>query len=141
MLLLTRAMFAIPLLVAALVALLSPKGVAAHVVPRMSGLHSRQIEIPDNCVDICEELVTTLDACTTAACVCTAQNMDEAVGCIDCLGSEVSDGQEVIDELAQACDEYGITLSVPTVTPSAIPSGESIATTFTGTVLPTGSTM
>ena len=64
MFLLTRAILAIPLVVAALVALLSPKGVAANVVPhqpRMLRLYSRQVPVPEACLNICEMLVNTLD--------------------------------------------------------------------------------
>ena len=43
-------------------------------------------------------------------------------------------------ELAQDCEDYGITLSVPTITPSGtIPTSESApATTLTATLVPTG---
>ena len=64
MLLFTRAMYATPLVAAALVALLSPKDVAAHVVPfqpRMSGLHSRQIDVPENCFATCDDVINLLD--------------------------------------------------------------------------------
>jgi hypothetical protein len=61
MLFLTRALIAIPLVAAALGALLSTKGVAAHVLPRTSALHSRQIYVPEQCVDICEEFLYAFD--------------------------------------------------------------------------------
>ena len=64
MLLPIRPILATPLVAAALVALLSPKGVAAHVVPlqpRMSGLYSRQIPIPAECYDVCQNLFNEID--------------------------------------------------------------------------------
>jgi hypothetical protein len=64
MVFLIRAMLATPLVTAALVALLSPKGVAANVVPlhpRMSGLYSRQIPIPAECYDVCQGIFDAVD--------------------------------------------------------------------------------
>ena len=64
MLLLTRAVLATPIVAAALAALLSSNGIAAHIIPlrpRMSNLHSRQIAIPAACAPACDTLITSIE--------------------------------------------------------------------------------
>jgi len=122
MLPLNRALLATSLVAAALGALLSSSymGVAAHLLPRMSGLRSRQVSgtVPERCAYSCDDFTYTFNNCTTTECSCTNQIIGLALTCFDCIG-DVANGQAEINLIAAACKEDGYPVGDPTVTPDS----------------------
>jgi len=130
MFVLACAVLATPLMAAALDALLVPPmgALAALLAPlqtQTSGLHPQQLTVPPACVQVCEVFVTAINDCPTAACACTAQNMNEGLDCIECTGDWV-DGQATLNQFALDCQEYVVNPSVPTLSGRAPQNGDAV---------------
>ncbi|KAI0260348.1 hypothetical protein BC834DRAFT_973489 [Gloeopeniophorella convolvens] len=78
-------------------------------------------EVAPQCQSACAVL-DTLQDCTTVACGCSQNTMNEVYACVQCGVSLVPStaaaqgAQETLSDLAESCSAAGVSLTVPTVT-------------------------
>jgi len=116
---------------------------ATSISARTSGLFLRQVDpsqYPPQCQSTCSNILDTINACTTVACMCTASNNQALASCVDCiLGSDgtdpssslVAQAQSILDNFESTCAQGGSPVATLQVTPSYV-SGASQTTITSG---------